>query len=123
MFVHVHRQPSSSPIQSQPSVIVASLMGLQKQDKGTTRARKVQGSLRIGSCLTDKSQSLILIRFTHVVLRKEIGLGQIENADVSDIADIADFFSPTFINPCFRYSPIVNIENLDFKNPRFQTSV
>ena len=29
------------------------------------------------------------------------------------------FFSPTFINPCFRYSPIVNIENLDFKNPRF----
>ena len=29
------------------------------------------------------------------------------------------FFYPTFINPCFRYSPIVNIENLDFKNPRF----
>ena len=33
------------------------------------------------------------------------------------------FFSPTFINPCFRYSPKVNIENLDFKNPRFSTSV
>ena len=33
------------------------------------------------------------------------------------------FFSPTFINPCFRYSPIVNIENWDFKNPRFPTSV
>ena len=53
------------------------------------------------------------------------------------------FFSPTFINPnfrfssvvkcenldykkseiskhpSFRYSPVVNIENLDFKNPRF----
>ena len=43
-------------------------------------------------------------------------VGQIENADVSDIAD---FFSPTFINPCFRYSVIVNIENLHFKNPRF----
>ena len=27
--------------------------------------------------------------------------------------------SPTFINPCFRYSPIVNIKNFDFKNPRF----
>ena len=53
-FVHVHRCPSSSPIQSRPSVIVASLMGLQKQDKGTTRVGKVQGSLRIGSCLTDK---------------------------------------------------------------------
>ena len=38
-----------------------------------------------------------------------------ENADFSDIAD---FISPTFINPCFRYSPIVNIENLDLKNPR-----
>ena len=24
-------------------------------------------------------------------------------------------FSPNFINPCFRYSPIVNIKNLDFK--------
>ena len=29
------------------------------------------------------------------------------------------FSSPTFINPSFRYLPIVNIENLDFKNPRF----
>ena len=29
------------------------------------------------------------------------------------------FVSPTFINPSFRYSPIVNIENLDFKNPIF----
>ena len=29
------------------------------------------------------------------------------------------FFSPSFINPYFRYSPIVNIENLDFTNPRF----
>ena len=28
-------------------------------------------------------------------------------------------FSLTFINPSFRYLPIVNIENLDFKNPRF----
>ena len=53
-FVHVHRCPSSSPIQSRPSVIVAWLMGLQKQDKGTTSIGKVQGSLRIGFCLTDK---------------------------------------------------------------------
>ena len=69
-------------------------------------------------------------------------LGQVKTADVSNIADIADFFPPTFINPSFRflpvvkyenldhkkseifrhrisfrYSPIVNIENLDFKNP------
>ena len=51
--------------------------------------------------------------------------GQIENADFSDIAD---FISPTFINPCFRYSPIANIENLDlkkseiFKHPCFRYS-
>ena len=37
-----------------PSVIVASLMALQKQDKRTTRVGKVQGNLRIGSSLTDK---------------------------------------------------------------------
>ena len=43
-------------------------------------------------------------------------MGQVENADFSDIAD---FISPTFINPCFRYSPIANIETLDLKNPRF----
>ena len=42
--------------------------------------------------------------------------GQIENADVSDIEDIADFSSPTFINPCFRYSWISKIRD-------FQTSV
>ena len=47
---------------------------------------------------------------------------------ISDIADIADFISPTFINPCFRYSPIANIENLDlkkseiFKHPCFRYS-
>ena len=40
---------------------------------------------------------------------------QVENADFSDIVD---FISPTFINPCFRYTPIVNIENLDLKNPK-----
>ena len=33
---------------------ITSLVGLRKQDKGTTREGKVQGSLRIGSCLTDK---------------------------------------------------------------------
>ena len=44
--------------------------------------------------------------------------GQVENADFSDIAD---FISPTFINLCFQYSPIVNIENLDIKNPRFSS--
>ena len=32
------------------------------------------------------------------------------------ISRISDFISPIFINPCFRYSPIVNIENLDLKN-------
>ena len=42
--------------------------------------------------------------------------GQVENADFSDIAD---FISPTFIDPCFRYSPVVNIENFDLKNLRF----
>ena len=48
-------------------------------------------------------------------LKVESESGQVENADFSDIADI---ISPTFINPCFRYSPIVNIENLYLKNPR-----
>ena len=27
--------------------------------------------------------------------------------------------SEIFKHPSFRYSPVVNIENLDFKNPRF----
>ena len=39
------------------------------------------------------------------------------------------FFSRTFRNPCFQYSPIVNIENLDlkkseiYKHPCFQYSL
>ena len=33
------------------------------------------------------------------------------------------FFSPTFINPCFRYSPIVNIETWISKIRDFQTSM
>ena len=37
----------------------------------------------------------------------------------SDTSDIADIFSPTFINPTFRFSPKVKYENLDYKNPRF----
>ena len=41
--------------------------------------------------------------------------GKVEN---SDFSDIADFFSPTFINPCFRFSPLVNIENLDLKKSK-----
>ena len=36
--------------------------------------------------------------------------GQVENADVSDIANV---FSPTFINPTFRYLPIVKYKKLD----------
>ena len=36
------------------SVILASLMALQKQNKRTTRVGKAHGSLRIGSSLTDK---------------------------------------------------------------------
>ena len=36
-----------------------------------------------------------------------------------DTSDIADIFSPTFINPTFRFSPIVKYENLDYKNPIF----
>ena len=36
--------------------------------------------------------------------------GQVENADVSDIANV---FSPTFINPTIRYSPVVKYEKLD----------
>ena len=34
--------------------------------------------------------------------KSNASFGQVENADFSDIAD---FISPTFINPCFRYSP------------------
>ena len=45
--------------------------------------------------------------------------GQVKNVDFSDIADIADFFSPTFINLSFRYS-----RKLGFKKIRdLQTSV
>ena len=40
--------------------------------------------------------------------------GQIENADILDI-----HLSGIFKHLSFRYSPIVNIENLDLKNPRF----
>ena len=36
-----------------------------------------------------------------------------------DTSDIADIFYPTFINPTFRFSPIVKYENLDYKDPRF----
>ena len=36
-----------------------------------------------------------------------------------DTSDIADIFSPTFINPTFRFSPVVKYENLDYKSPRF----
>ena len=36
-----------------------------------------------------------------------------------DTSDIADIFSPTFINSTFRFSPIVKYKNLDHKNPRF----
>ena len=43
------------------------------------------------------------------------GLGQVKNADVSIIADNRRFFSPTFINPSLRFSPIVKYENLDYK--------
>ena len=49
------------------------------------------------------------------VISQSLKFGRVENADFSDIAD---FISPAFINSCFRYSPIVNIENLDLKNPR-----
>ena len=60
-----------------------------------------------------KSASKKVVRNIEIELIR--GKGQVENADFSDIADITDFFSPTFINPCFRYSPMVNIENLNFK--------
>ena len=36
-----------------------------------------------------------------------------------DTSDIPDIFSPTFINSTFRFSPIVEYQNLDYKNPRF----
>ena len=50
--------------------------------------------------------------------------GQVENADVSDASDISDFFSPTFINPTFPFSPIVQIRKLGSQKIRdFLTSV
>ena len=69
-----------------------------------------------------KEQSYVNISY---LLQQHTKLGQVENADFSDIAD---FISPTFINPCFRYSPVVNVENLDlkkskiFKHPCFRYS-
>ena len=50
-----------------------------------------------------------------LLLKTNRHFGQVENADVSDIANV---FSPTFINPTFRYSPAVKYEKLDV-----QTSV
>ena len=42
-----------------------------------------------------------------------------------DTSDIADIFSPTFINSTFRFSPMVKYENLAWitKTRDFQTSV
>ena len=57
-------------------------------------------------------------------MHKELKIinSQIENADVSDIADFFGYQkSEIFKHPRFRYSPIVNIENLDFKNQRFSS--
>ena len=61
------------------------------------------------STLTSETRDINLTRRNRYPVQKS---GQVENADFSDIAD---FISPTFINPCFRYSPIANIENLDLK--------
>ena len=40
-----------------------------------------------------------------------------------DTSDIADIFSPTFINPTFRFSPIVKYETWITKIRYFQTSI
>ena len=46
--------------------------------------------------------------------------GKVESiSDVLDIMDIAGFFSPTFVNPIFRFLSVVKYEDLDCKNPRF----
>ena len=45
-----------------------------------------------------------------LLLKTNRHFGQVENADVSDIANV---FSRTFINPTFRYSPVVKYEKLD----------
>ena len=53
--------------------------------------------------------------FSHNLRQHGKAWVQVENADFSDIAD---FISPIFINPCFRYSPVVNIENTDVRKSR-----
>ena len=45
-----------------------------------------------------------------LLLKTNSHFGQVGNADVSDIANV---FSPTFVNPTFRYSPVVKCEKLD----------
>ena len=45
-----------------------------------------------------------------LLLKANRHFGQVENADVSDIANV---FSPAFMNPAFRYSPVVKYEKLD----------
>ena len=42
-----------------------------------------------------------------LLLKTNRHFGQVENVDIADV------FSPTFINPTFRYSPAVKYENLD----------
>ena len=51
----------------------------------------------------------------------QLKFGQVESVDVSHMAD---FFSPTFINPTFRFSPIIKYGKLGLQKIRdFQPSV
>ena len=42
-------------------------------------------------------------------------VGSDQKCGCSDTSDIVDTFSPTFINPILRFSPVVKYENLDDK--------
>ena len=42
-------------------------------------------------------------------------LGSDRKCGCSDASDIVDTFSPTFINPIFRFLAVVKQENLDYK--------
>ena len=66
------------------------------------------------------SVRLIIGRARHFLLQFSVFLryqngGSGRKRGCSDISDIVDIFSLTFINPTFRFSPIVKYENLDYK--------
>ena len=77
MFIHVHRWPSSSPIQfslDDPSSWHHFTYGTSKAGHGNNQGRKGPGQSE--DWILSHRQSLILIRFTHAVAKLYISCGK-----------------------------------------------